>query len=132
MGNRGIKMDDKKVIVILAIVIVILIGMISFTLLNSYKEVDSDYVFAPLPNEKVKFTGTYLGPYEGIYNINKDSGVIQVGNAYAIVSTAKLQGLEGQTVTVKGYFVNDKVDADTVLINNKYVTGESFCIEEVI
>uniref|UniRef100_UPI003869A273 hypothetical protein n=1 Tax=Methanobrevibacter sp. TaxID=66852 RepID=UPI003869A273 len=64
--------------------------------------------------------------------INKDSGVIQVGNVYAIVSTAKLQGLEGQTVTVKGYFVNDKVDADTVLINNKYVTGESFCIEEVI
>ncbi|WP_405290790.1 hypothetical protein [Methanobrevibacter sp.] len=55
-----------------------------------------------------------------------------MGNAYAIVSTAKLQGLEGQTVTVKGYFVNDKVDADTVPINNKYVTGESFCIEEVI
>lgn len=125
-------MEDKKVIVILAIVIVILIGMISFVMLNSYKEVDSNYVHAPIPNEKVKFTGTYLGPYEGIYNINKDSGVIQVGNAYAIVSTAKLQGLEGQTVTVKGYFVNDKVDADTVLINNKYVTGESFCIEEVI
>lgn len=125
-------MEDKKVIVILAIVIVILIGMISFVMLNSYKEVDSNYVHAPIPNEKVKFTGTYLGPYEGIYNINKDSGVIQVGNTYAIVSTAKLQGLEGQTVTVKGYFVNDKVDADTVLINNKYVTGESFCIEEVI
>lgn len=125
-------MEDKKVIVILAIVIVILIGMISFVMLNSYKEVDSNYVHAPIPNEKVKFTGTYLGPYEGIYNINKDSGVIQVGNVYAIVSTAKLQGLEGQTVTVKGYFVNDKVDADTVLINNKYVTGESFCIEEVI
>lgn len=125
-------MEDKKVIVILAIVIVILIGMISFVMLNSYKEVDSNYVHAPIPNEKVKFTGTYLGPYEGIYNINKDSGVIQVGNAYAIVSTAKLQGLEGQTVTVKGYFVNDKVDADTVLINNKYVTGESFCIEEVV
>ena len=125
-------MEDKKVIVILAIVIVILIGMISFVMLNSYKEVDSNYVHAPIPNEKVKFTGTYLGPYEGIYNINKDSGVIQVGNAYAIVSTAKLQGLEGQTVTVKGYFVNDKVDADTVPINNKYVTGESFCIEEVI
>lgn len=125
-------MEDKKVIVILAIVIVILIGMISFVMLNSYKEVDSNYVHAPISNEKVKFTGTYLGPYEGIYNINKDSGVIQVGNTYAIVSTAKLQGLEGQTVTVKGYFVNDKVDADTVLINNKYVTGESFCIEEVI
>lgn len=125
-------MEDKKVIVILAIVIVILIGMISFVMLNSYKEVDSNYVHAPIPNEKVKFTGTYLGPYEGIYNINKDSGVIQVGNTYAIVSTAKLQGLEGQTVTVKGYFVNDKVDADTVLINNKYVTGESFCIEEVV
>ena len=125
-------MDDKKVIVILVIVIVILIGVISFVMLNSYKEVDSNYVYTPVPNEKVKFTGTYLGPYEGIYNINKDSGVMQVGNAYAIVSTAKLQGLEGQTVTVKGYFVNDKVDADTVLINNKYVTGESFCIEEVI
>ena len=125
-------MEDKKVIIILAIVIVILIGVISFVMLNSYKEVDSNYVYTPVPNEKVKFTGTYLGPYEGIYNINKDSGVMQVGNAYAIVSTAKLQGLEGQTVTVKGYFVNDKVDADTVLINNKYVTGESFCIEEVI
>lgn len=70
-------MGDNKVIVIILIVIIILIGMISFTLLNSYKEVDSNYVFAPLPNEKVKFSGTYLGPYGGIYNINKDSGVIQ-------------------------------------------------------
>ena len=125
-------MDDKKVIVILAIVIVILIGMISFTLLNSYKEVDSDYVFAPLPNEKVKFTGTYLGPYGGIYNIDKGSGVIQVGNAYAIVNTDKLQGLEGQTVTVEGYFVNDKVEKSTVQIDNKFMSGESFCIEKVV
>ena len=40
-------MGDNKVIVILLIVIIILIGMISFTLLNSYKEVESKYVFAP-------------------------------------------------------------------------------------
>ena len=125
-------MDNKKIILILVVVIVILIGMISFTLLNSYKEVDSNYVFAPLPNEKVKFTGTYLGPYEGIYNINNQSGVIQVGNAYAIVSTAKLQGMEGQTVTVEGYFVNDKAETQTVFINNRYVNGEIFCIEEVV
>ena len=85
-------MDHKKIILILVIIIVILIGMISFTLLNSYKEVDSNYVFAPLPNEKVKFSGTYLGPYDSIYNFDNKSGVIQVGSAYAIVSTAKLQG----------------------------------------
>lgn len=69
-------MEDKKVIIILAIVIVILIGMISFVMLNSYKEVDSSYVYSPIPNEKVKFTGTYLGPYGGIYNIDGSSGVI--------------------------------------------------------
>ena len=125
-------MGDNKVIVIILIVIIILIGMISFTLLNSYKEVDSNYVFAPLPNEKVKFSGTYLGPYEGIYNFNNQSGVIQVGSAYAIVSTAKLQGMDGKTVTVEGYFVNDKAETQTVYINNKYVNGEIFCIEEVV
>ena len=125
-------MEHKKIILILVIIIVILIGMISFILLNSYKEVDSNYVYAPVPNEKVKFTGTYLGPYGGIYNINKDSGVIQVGNAYAIVNTDKLHGLEGQTVTVEGYFVNDKVEKSTVQIDNKFMSGESFCIEKVV
>ena len=125
-------MDNKKIILILVIIIVILIAMISFTLLTSYKEVDSNYVHAPLPNEKVKFTGTYLGPYDNIYNLDGASGVIQVGSEYVIVSTDKLKGLEGQTVTVKGYFVNDDVEAETVPIDNKYVTGESFCIEEVV
>lgn len=100
--------------------------------LTSYKEVDSDYVHAPLPNEKVMFTGTYLGPYGGIYNIDNQSGVIQVGSSYVIVSTAKLQGLEDQTVTVKGYFVNDKTDSETVYIDGHYVNGEIFCIEEVV
>ena len=125
-------MNHKKIILILVIIIVILIGMISFTLLNSYKEVDSNYVYAPVPNEKVKFPGTYLGPYGGIYNIDKGSGVIQVGSAYAIVNTDKLQGLEGQTVTVEGYFVNDKVEKSTVQIDNKFMSGESFCIEKVV
>ena len=125
-------MENKKIILILVVIILILISMISFTLINSYKEVDSNYVFAPLPNEKVKFTGTYLGPYEGIYNFNNQSGVIQVGSAYAIVSTAKLQGMDGNTVTVEGYFVNDKAETQTVYINNKYVNGEIFCIEEVV
>ena len=85
-----------------------------------------------LPNEKVKFTGTYLGPYYNIYNFDGASGVIQVGSEYVIVSTDKLKGLEGQTVTVKGYFINDVVEAETVPIDNKYVNGESFCIEEVV
>lgn len=125
-------MEHKKIILILVIIIVILIGMISFILLNSYKEVDSDYVFAPLPNEKVKFSGTYLGPYDNIYNFDNKSGVIQVGSAYAIVSTAKLQGMEGQTVTVEGYFVNDKAETQTVFVNNGYVSGEIFCIEKVV
>lgn len=125
-------MDNKNVILILLVVIIILIGMISFTLLTSYNEVDSNYVFAPLPNEKVKFTGTYLGPYDGIYNFNNNSGVIDVGGSYAIVSTSKLHGLEGKTVTVKGYFVNDKAETKTVYINGRYVNGEIFCIEEVV
>lgn len=124
-------MDNKKIILILVIIIVILISMISYTLFFSYKEVGSDYVFAPLPNEKVKFTGTYLGPYENNFNWAGRSGVIEVGGAYAIVSTEKLKGLENQTVTVKGYFVNDKADTQTVYINNNYVNGEIFCIEEL-
>ena len=125
-------MDHKKIILILVIIIVILIGMISFTLLNSYKEVDSNYVFAPLPNEKVKFSGTYLGPHDSIYNFDNKSGVIQVGSAYAIVSTAKLQGMEGQTVTVEGCFVNDKAETQVVFVNNRYVSGEIFRIEKVV
>lgn len=55
-----------------------------------------------------------------------------MNNAYVIVNTNKLNGLEGQTVTVKGYFVNGKADAETVPINNIYGTGESFCIEGVV
>lgn len=55
-----------------------------------------------------------------------------MGNAYAIVNTDKLQGLEGQTVTVEGYFVNDKVEKSTVQIDNKFMSGESFCIEKVL
>ena len=125
-------MEHKKIIIILSVIIIILFCLISFMVLTSYKEVDSDYVYAPLPNEKVMFTGTYLGPYEGIYNLYDRSGVIQVGSSYAIVGTAKLQGLENQTVTVKGYFVNDKTDSQTVYIDGHYVNGEIFCIEEVV
>lgn len=125
-------MEDKKVILILVAVIVVLASMVSFVFLTSYKEVDSNYVYAPTPNEKVKFTGTYLGPYGGIYNLNGASGVIQVGNSYAIVSTDKLKGLENHVVTVKGYFINDKVEKETVPIDNRYVSGESFVVTEVL
>ncbi len=125
-------MDNRKIILILLAVIVILIGMIAFTLMNTYKEVDSNYVFAPLPNEKVKFTGTYLGPDDSLFNFNNQSGVIQVGSSYAMVSTAKLQGLEGQTVTVEGYFVNDRTETQVVSINGEFVSGEIFCIERVV
>lgn len=123
-------MDDKKIISILVVIIAILIAMISFTLLTSYKEVDSNYIHAPLPNEKVKFTGTYLGPHDGRFNFDDATGVIQVGSQFVMVSTDKLRGLEGQTVTVKGYFVED--GRETVPIDNTYVRGEGFCIEEVV
>lgn len=106
--------------------------MVAVIFLNTYKEVNEDYVNFPTANEKVKFTGTYLGPYDGIYNLDGESGVIQVGSSYVIVSNLKLQGLEGQSVTVEGYFVNDKVDKDTVHINGKYVSGENFCIKKVV
>ncbi len=125
-------MDDKKIIFILVVVIVILACLISLTFLNSYKEVGEDYVSFPNPNEKVRFTGTYLGPYDGIYNIDGQSGVIQVGNSYVIVSTSQLQGLEGETVTVEGCFLNDKIDTQAVQINGQFVAGESFRIENVI
>ena len=123
-------MDNKKIILILVILILVLASVLSLMLVNSYKEVDSQYVYAPTLNEKVKFTGTYLGPYGGIYNLNDASGVIQVGNAYAIVSTDKLQGLEGQQVTVEGYFVN--LETQTVSIDNNFVSGKSFRIENVV
>lgn len=125
-------MDNKKIIIVLAVVVIILAIMTGFLALNSYKEVNEDFVQFPTPNEKVKFSGTYLGPYGGIWNVDKSSGVIQVGNAYAIVNTDKLQGMEGETVTVKGYFVNDKVESSTVQINGKFINGESFCIQEVL
>ena len=130
-------MEDKKIIMILVVVIVFLAAITSLVFFNPglfgiYKEVDSNYVHAPTPNENVKFTGTYLGPHDGIFNFDDKTGVIQVGSYYVIVSTDKLQGLEGQTVTVKGYFVNDKVEVETVPINNMYVSGESFCIQEVV
>ncbi|WP_295611241.1 hypothetical protein [uncultured Methanobrevibacter sp.] len=125
-------MDNKKIIIVLAVVVIILAIMTGFLALNSYKEVNEDFVQFPTPNEKVKFSGTYLGPYGGIWNVDQSSGVIQVGNAYAIVNTDKLQGMEGETVTVKGYFVNDKVESSTVQINGKFINGESFCIQEVL
>ncbi|WP_296857145.1 hypothetical protein [uncultured Methanobrevibacter sp.] len=125
-------MDNKQIIIMLVVVVVILTAILSFTLLTSYKTVDENYIVAPLPNEKVMFTGTYLGPDDSIYNSNGNSGVIQVGNSYVLVSTAKLQGMENQTVTVKGYFVNDMTDRDTVPINNMYVNGDHFRIEEVV
>jgi len=125
-------MNNKQIIIILVVIVVILTAILSFTLLTSYKTVDENYIAAPLPNEKVMFTGTYLGPNDSIYNANGGSGVIQVGNLYVLVSTAKLQGMENQTVTVKGYFVNDMTDRDTVPINNMYVNGDHFRIEEVV
>ena len=125
-------MDNKQIMLILVVIVVILTAILSFTLLTSYKTVDENYIAAPLPNEKVMFTGTYLGPNDSIYNSNDGSGVIQVGNSYVLVSTAKLQGMENQTVTVKGYFVNDMTDRDTVPINNMYVNGVHFRIEEVV
>lgn len=125
-------MDNKKIIIVLAVVVIILAIITGFLALNSYKEVNEDFVQFPTPNEKVKFSGTYLGPYGGIWNVDQSSGVIQVGNAYAIVNTDKLQGMEGETVTVKGYFVNDKVESSTVQINGKFINGESFCIQEVL
>ena len=125
-------MDDKKIILILVIVILVLACLISAFLLNSPKEVGEDYINFPTPNEKVRFTGTYLGPYDGVYNLDGQSGVIQVGNSYVIVATSKLQGLEGQTVTVEGCFLNDDIDKETVQINGGFVSGESFRIENVI
>ena len=116
-------MENKNIIIVLGIIVVIF---------NQYKDVDANYVFSPIGSEKVRFTGTYLGPDEGLYNFDKNRGVIQVGNSYAIINTDKVQGLEGQTVTVEGYFVNDKTDSTTVPINDKYVTGENFCLENVV
>ena len=124
--------NNNKIILILASILIILAIMTTFVFLNSYKEVDEKYINFPTPNEKVKFTGTYLGPYESIYNAGGSSGVIRVGNSYVIVSTSKLQGLDGQSVTVEGYFLNDKIKKETVHINGKFVSGESFCIENVI
>ena len=131
-NNKWLIMDNKQIILMLVVIVVILTAILSFTLLTSYKTVDENYIAAPLPNEKVMFTGTYLGPNDSIYNANDGSGVIQVGNSYVLVSTAKLQGMENQTVTVKGYFVNDMTDRDTVPINNMYVNGDHFRIEEVV
>ena len=131
-NNKWLNMNNKQIIIILVVIVVILTAILSFTLLTSYKTVDENYIVAPLPNEKVMFTGTYLGPDDSIYNSNGNSGVIQVGNSYVLVSTAKLQGMENQTVTVKGYFVNDMTDRDTVPINNMYVNGDHFRIEEVV
>ena len=131
-NNKWLNMDNKQIILILVVIVVILTAILSFTLLTSYKTVNDSYVHAQMTNEKVMFTGTYLGPNDSIYNSNGNSGVIQVGNSYVLVSTAKLQGMENQTVTVKGYFVNDMTDRDTVPINNMYVNGDHFRIEEVV
>lgn len=130
-------MENRNIIIALGIIVVILAIVASLFVfninpLNQYKDVDADYVYAPIGGEKVRFTGTYLGPDEGLYNFDRNRGVIQVGNSYAIINTDKVQGLEGQTVTVEGYFVNDKTDSTTVPIKDKYVTGENFCLENVV
>lgn len=104
----------------------------AFNLFDAYKNVDESYVCAPIGGEKVRFTGTYLGPDDGVYNFDGRRGVIQVGSSYVIVSTDHLQGMEDQEVTVEGYFVNDKTDSSTVPIDGMYVNGENFCIENTV
>lgn len=133
----GEEMENRNIVIVLGIIVVILAVVLSLFIFNvnpldPYKDVDADYVFAPVGGEKVRFTGTYMGPDEGLFNFDQNRGVIEVGNSYAIINTDKVQGMEGKTVTVEGYFVNDKTDATTVPIDDEYVTGENFCIENVV
>ena len=122
------EMNLKIIIGLLIIIVVLCIGLVYVL---PPKTVDASYCMLPTANEHVQFSGTYLGPYDSIYNAGGDSSVIQVGNAYVIVSTAKLKGLEGQTVTVDGYFVNDKIGPETVSINGQFVNAQSFRIENL-
>lgn len=130
-------MENKNIIIILSIVVVILAIVASLFIcginpFDPYKDVDANYVCAPLGGEKVRFTGTYLGPDESRFNFDQKTGVIQVGSSYVIINTDKVQGLEGKTITVEGYFVNDKIEGDVVYVNNEPVYGENFCLEKVL
>ena len=131
-------MENKNIIIILSIIVVILaiatfLSVFKINPLDPYKDVDEEYIRLPINGEKVRFTGTYLGPDDAfLYNYDKSRGVIQVGNSYVLISTSKVQGLEGKTITVEGCFYNDKIDGDVVPINNKYVYGEHFYIDNVI
>ena len=92
------------------------------------KTVDADYCAFPTYNEKVRVTGTYLGHPD---NKVGSSGIIRVGHTYIIVGN-QLEGFEGKTVTVDGYFI-ERPDSifNVVHIDGGYVYPQSFVIENV-
>lgn len=79
-------MENRNIIIVLGIIVVILAIVLSLFVLDvnpfdPYKDVDENYVYAPIGGEKVRFTGTYLGPDDGLFNFDENRGVIQVGNS---------------------------------------------------
>lgn len=128
---------EKNSKIIIGLLIIVAILCIGIMLVLPPKTVDGNYCASPTYDEKVRFTGTYLGTYNNIYNTDGKFGVIQVGDAYVEVSTDKLNGVEiGQNVTVDGKFKKVTTgffierDFNTVPINGKYVNTHLFVIEK--
>ena len=67
-------MNNKQIITILVVIVIILTAILLFTVLTSYKTVDQDYVHAPRANEKVMFTGTKS--YSGLKLADWTNGAI--------------------------------------------------------
>lgn len=132
-------MDDKKIIMISAIVIVIIAIIAAFTLFgnDSYKDVDESYVQNPSANENVRFTATYFGKTSAgsQADLSSDIDVVRVGygNTFAFIKGkhSEFNGKEGDDFTLEGHFnVNDS-GKQSGAVNGLLATGYEFVPDRI-
>lgn len=135
-------MENKKIILILIGIIVILVIIASFTFFNSnlydsYINVGEEYVHHPTANENVRFNGTYFGKTNfGVLNtLPGDIDVIRVGTytfAFIVGDFNELKDKEGQDFTFEGKFNIHDTGKEKAAVNGLLATGYDFYPDKII
>ena len=107
--------------------------------LTPYKEVGSDYFSNPVPGEKVKFTGEYIGTtsnnvgflYYNIYSYEYD--IVKIGGYYIFIQGSpdvhKLYNYKGHTVYIEGRFAS--TEKSTEPTENGDISGYWFGADKI-
>ena len=106
-------MDDKKIMIIAGVIVVIVAVVALFTIFGNdkYKEVDEGYVKNPIEGEDVKFTATYFGKTssDAESNMGADVDVVRLdySNTFAFIKghNGDFAGKEGQDFKLEGKFL---------------------------